>query len=76
MYQHNIILFCNHYGTLLLNIFSVGTVFIRQNRTSVEVFNRPHAERIEISITAVDPYHRYSNEAKKKLTKTSIMILN
>ena len=52
-----------------INPFSVGTVFIRQNLTSVDrlytsdICRRQILTEInKIFIMVVDPYHRYSNE--------------
>ena len=61
----------NSFG--VLDPFSAGTVFIRQNMTSVDVCRRhiltykddPHTEFFLIFLMAVEPYHRYSNQPER-----------
>ena len=54
-----------------LNPFNAETNLIRQNLTSVDVrFRRlsidgPHTETNKIFLMAVEPQHRYSNDAER-----------
>ena len=48
-------------------VMPLGTIFIHQNLTSVDIRYKdgPRTERIKIFIMAVDQSHRYSNKAER-----------
>ena len=56
-----------------INPFSAWTVCRRQIRTYKD---GPRTERIKIFITAVNPYHTYSNVSERAITKSFIVISN